>query len=248
MADVTGQAYIAPSDDTESNSSAPDPSPRDIFQYITYKPRGTARAWSGRKIIYDWPGIEAMSACIDRYLESITWVQIVLWNNKTSSQQTCEISYRPSLKITSGSEINVGFDLGTSYEGMSIVVDMSVKTFTSVETVAPKTTTITVNVAPNSMVVFYQKRYNFRDSTTFISNSWGKDWNTGPWGGYSPLITKTSYVQIDADEYLANNAPLKAGTGLVQCTSVSQAQKAGLTRKREDLTDPCKDKLSAMGL
>ncbi|KAF9047663.1 hypothetical protein BJ165DRAFT_1593394 [Panaeolus papilionaceus] len=117
-----------------------------------------------------------------------------------------------------------------------------------VSTSALKTTAIAINFPPNSEVVFYQKRYSFRDSTTFVNDAWGQEWNAGPWGGYNPLTTKTSYVEIMADEYFTNNAPLNSGTGSIQCTSVSQAQRTGTTSKRENLTGACKDKPSAMGL
>jgi hypothetical protein len=245
-----GQPYTPPSDDTGGDPTKPtaEPTLSDIYQYTTYKPSETSRVWSGRKTIYYWAGDEGMYACVDRYLESFTWVQIVSWNNNTDAQQTYQISYTTSLKITEGSEINAGFNLGASYEGMSIGVNESVKTFKSTETTSTQTTTITVNVAPHSIAVFYQKRYNFRDNTTFINDAWGQEWNAGPWGGYDPLTTKTSYVQIDADEYFTNNAPLDPGTGSVQCNVVSQAQKADTTRKRENLTEACKDKLDDMGL
>ncbi|PPQ76351.1 hypothetical protein CVT24_008120 [Panaeolus cyanescens] len=247
-----GQPYTAPSDDVGGDPAPTDatldPSPRDIFQYATYKPSGTARAWAGRKTIYYWSGDEGMYACIDRYLETINWVQIFSWNNTSAATQTYQISYTTSLKITSGSEINAGVNLGASYEGMSIGVDLSVKTFKSTETTSSQTTTITVNVPPNSLVVFYQKRYDFRDNTTFVNDAWGQEWNAGPWGGYNPLTTKTSYVQIMADEYFTSSKQLPVGPGTVQCNTVSQAQKAGITRKRENLTGACKDKLSAMGL
>ncbi|PPR05463.1 hypothetical protein CVT24_008232 [Panaeolus cyanescens] len=246
-----GQPYTMPPDDSTDAQAATgtvDASSRDLYQYTTYKPSGTARVWAGRKTIYYWSGDEGMYACINRYLEAVNWVQLVSWNNTTAATQTYQISYTTSLTITEGSEINSGFNLGLSFFGISIGVDMSVKTFKSTETTSSQTTTITVNVPPNSLLVFYQKRYDFRDDTTFVNDAWGQEWNAGPWGGYTPLTTKTSRVRIMADEYFTSSSQLPAGPGTVQCNTVSQAQRAGTTRKRENLTGACKDKLNQMRL
>lgn len=203
--------------------------------------------WSGRKTIYSSPGDQALYALISRNLQTIRWVQIVSWKNNTSIAQQYQISYKTELKITQGSEVNVGFNLGASYEGVSIGVDYSQKTFKSTETSSSKTITLTVNVPAYSELIFYQKRYEFQDWMVFVLDAWGQEWNVGPWGGYSPLTSKAVYLEIMAEEYLTTSSPLPAGPGSMSVTVINAPPRAGTTRKRENTTERCKNTLSKMG-
>ncbi|KAJ7506953.1 hypothetical protein B0H11DRAFT_1969634 [Mycena galericulata] len=222
--------------------------PRDLYDYRVYTPTGTARTFSGRATIFYSSGDQAMYAVINRYLERIQWIQLIAWKNDTDATQQYQYSYTTGLTITEGKEVTNGFNLGASYEGMSIGVDHSQRTFKSTETTSTKTTTITVNVPPRSELVFYQKRFDFRDNITFINDAWGQEWNIGPWGGYSPLTTKVTYVNIMAEEYFTRSARLPEGPGSVTVDTVASASIAGTTRKRENVTQRAKDALSNMGL
>ncbi|PPR01404.1 hypothetical protein CVT24_006242 [Panaeolus cyanescens] len=220
----------------------------DLYDYAVYRPSSiTPRVWSGRKTNFYYAGDEGMYSCINRFLEAVHWVQLVSWKNDTSATQTYQYSYTTSLKITEGSEVNQGFDLGASYQGMSIGYNYSQKTFKTTETTSSQTTTISVNVPPNSLVVFYQRRYDFRDEITFICDAWGREWNIGPWGGYSPLVKKTTQVQIMAEEYFTSSAFLANGPGSIPVVTVSPAQITDTTRKRENVTKKSKAVLDKMG-
>ncbi|PPR07222.1 hypothetical protein CVT24_010165 [Panaeolus cyanescens] len=225
-----------------------DPKPKTIYDYQVYKPTTNARVYAGKRAIYVSPGDEAMYGVVNRYLEAINWVQLVTWTNDTNATQQYQYSYTTSLKVTTGSEVTIGMNLGLSYEGMSIGINGSQKSFQSFESTTTKTTTITVNVAPRATVGFYQKRYDFRDEITFINDAWGQEWNAGPWGGYTPLTKKICQVQVMADEYFTADKVLAPGPGACEVDSVIVAKIAGWTRKRENLTARCKDRLRSMGL
>ncbi|KAF8875193.1 hypothetical protein CPB85DRAFT_1444109 [Mucidula mucida] len=220
--------------------------PRDLYGYRVYNATGTARVFAGRSTIYYRAGDEAMYAVVNRFLERIQWVQLMAWNNDTDATQHYEYSYSTGLTITQGSEVTNGFNLGASYEGMSIGVDHSRRTFKTTETTSSLTTTITVSVPPRSELIFYQKRFEFRDEITFINDAWGQEWNIGPWGGYKPLTTKVSSVNIMAEEYFTKSARLPEGPGSVTVDSVPSASLAGWTRKRENVTPSAKDTLTSM--
>jgi len=222
--------------------------PRDLYEYRVYNPTGTARTFAGRETIYYKAGDEAMYAVVNRFLERVQWIQLMAWNNDTDAPQKYEYSYTTGLTITQGSEVTNGFSLGASYEGMSIGVDHSTRTFKSTETTSSKTTTITVNVAPRSELIFYQKRFDFRDNITFINDAWGQEWNIGPYGGYTPLTTKVTAVQIMAEEYFTRSARLPEGPGSVTVGTVASASLAGWTRQRQNVTGRAQDMVARMGL
>lgn len=223
--------------------------PRDLYTYLVYKPSSTpARVYAGRKTMFSYPGDQALYAILSRTLGTVRWVQIVAWKNNTSAAQQYQISYTTGLKITEGSEVNIGFNFGASFEGISIGLDYSQKTFKSTETTTTKTITLTVNVPAYSELVFYQKSYEFDDYVTFVLDAWGQEWNVGPWGGYTPLTSMHVLTQIMAEEYLTTSSPLPAGPGKMQVTTVGAPARAGTTRKRENTTEKCKNLLAKMGL
>lgn len=231
--------------------AAPVADSQSLFDYLFYRPSPSsspARVWSGRQIIYFYRGDEALSGAVNRILDEIRWVQLLSWRNDTALAQQYQISYTTELRIIEGSEVNTGFNLGASYEGMSIGFNNSQRTFTSTETVSSRTITTTVNVPPYTELIFYQKRFQFRDVITFVLDAWGREWNVGPWGGYSPLTTKNTLVRIFAEEYLTTTSPLPAGPGSVQVTNVPAAPIANVTRRREDTTRRCQQALANMGI
>ncbi|PPQ78340.1 hypothetical protein CVT24_006463 [Panaeolus cyanescens] len=221
----------------------------DLYQYLVYKSSSlTPRVWSGRKTNFYYPGDEGMYSCINRFLESINWVQLISWKNDTAATQTYQYSYTTGLTITEGREVNEGFNLGLSFFGMSIGYNHSTRTFKSTETTTSQTTTIDVNVPPHSLLVFYQRRYDFRDEITFICDAWGREWNIGPWGGYSPLVKKIAKVQIMAEEYFTSAVYLPSGPGSIVTDTVPPAPITDITRKRENVTKKSKAVLDRMGL
>ncbi|KAJ7901359.1 hypothetical protein B0H13DRAFT_1622046 [Mycena leptocephala] len=214
--------------------------PGGLYEYRVYRPTGTARTFAGRQTLYSWAGDQAMHAIINRFLERVQWAQIFVWRNDTKETQQRQHSYTTGLTITEGSEVNNRFNLGGTYEGMSIGFSHSTRTFKSTETTSSTTTTIIVAVPAHSELIFYQKRYDFRDEITFINDAWGQHWNIGPWGGYYPLTTRVTSVNIMAEEYFTASARLPEGPGSVAVSTVASAPLAGLTRKRENVTKAAK--------
>ncbi|PPR07810.1 hypothetical protein CVT24_002882 [Panaeolus cyanescens] len=217
------------------------------FEFLVYKPKVLpAIVYSARQTIYNKPGDEALYGIVKRELEAMNWIQRIAWKNTSKAQQTYEYSFATSLKIIQGDEISMGFNMGASYEGMSMGFEFGTKTFKNTETTQSTTITVKVNVPPQSQVVFYQKRYDFRDNTTFVVDAWGQEWNVGPFGGYSPLTTKTSTTQIMAEEYFTSTKPLANGPGKMAVKTVTAAPVAATTRKRENVTERAKSFIASL--
>ncbi|KAF9047731.1 hypothetical protein BJ165DRAFT_1303885, partial [Panaeolus papilionaceus] len=198
--------------------------------------------------IYNRPGDEALHAVVNRFLDEIHWVQLMSWRNNTSAPQVFEQTYTTSLTITEGREVEAGFNMGASFRGLSVGVNGGVRTFSSRETTTSETTRLEVTVPPHSLVVFYQRRFSFRDEITFINDAWGSHWNVGPWGGYTPLTRLTSRVQIMADEWFTSERFLPPGPGELAVTTVSAAALGPATRRRENITSRARNTLNDMGV
>ncbi|KAJ7024642.1 hypothetical protein C8F04DRAFT_968662, partial [Mycena alexandri] len=201
-----------------------------------------------RETIYNRPGDEAMHAVINRYLERIQWMQRMSWNNDTDAPQYKEYEQFTGLTITQGSDVTNGFNLGVSYEGMSIGIDHSTRTFKSTETTETWKEIIKITVPPRSELIFYQKRFDFRDEITFTNDAWGTETNIGTWGQYSPFTTKVTSVYIMAEEYYTRSGPLPEGPGWAVADTVVLASRPVSTRMRENVTQRARNVLADMGL
>jgi len=221
----------------------------DVYKYVVYKPSGgDALVNSGRQVIYYYSGDEALYAAINTYLVDTTWVSRMSWNNDTDATQTYTHSYTTGLTVTKGDDVSNGFSLGSKYKGSSVKVDHQERVFATAETTEATTVTIDLNVAPHSFLIFYQRRYRFRDSMFFILDAWGQDWNVGSWGGYD-LSKKECEVEIMSDDYATLQAELDGTTtGTMSVDTVGAVQAADTTRKRENCTERCKSKLDDMGV
>jgi len=217
-----------------------------MYKYTVYKPRGgDARIKACRELLYSISGDETLNAAVDTYLVDITWVSKMSWRNDTAATQTYAYSYTTSLAITSGSDVNNGFSVGGSFEGMGMSVGHTEKVFKSTETMESNTTTVTISVPPRSTLVCYQKRYHFRQSMFFILDAWGKGWNVGSWGG-NALTKKECDVVVNSEEFATLDAELDASrTGTVDVDTVKGTPSMGITRKRENCTERSKAKIGA---
>jgi len=224
--------------------------PRNLYEFRVWNiPRYTWRCtWSAWETIYHRPGDEAMYAVVRRYLDRVQWVERMAWNNQTDADQKYEYYWSTGLTITEGKEVTNGFSLGASYEGMSIGIDHSTRTFKSTETTSTWGETITITVPRRSELIFYQKRFDFADEITFVNDAWGKEWNIGSWGSYTPYTTKKTAVQIMAEEYFTRDGRLPEGPGTAIADTFQEVLPAGWTRNREDVTSRAKKVLTDMGL
>jgi len=220
----------------------------DMYKYLVYKPiSGNTRVRAQRETLYHRPGDESLYAGAERFLVDITWVSTMSWRNDTSAAQKYTHSFTTELKIIEGYEINNGFSLGATYQGLSLTFNNETKTFKSTETTQSRTVTIELTVPPRSHLVFYQRRFTFRDSIFFILDAWGREWNVGSWGGYE-LTRKEGNVQIMSEDYATLEEELDGSTtGRVSLPTVSAVPRAGETRKRENITQRAKNMIDSMG-
>lgn len=111
-----------------------------------------------------------------------------------------------------------------------------------------RTVTTSVNVPPRSRVIFYRKRYRFRKSVFFILDAWGWEWNVGSWGSFE-IKRKECGVEIDSEDLATVQAELDGSKmGTIDVKTVGGTHGVDVTRKREDCTSRCKNKLGEMGV
>ncbi|KAJ7731618.1 hypothetical protein B0H16DRAFT_1468993 [Mycena metata] len=226
--------------------------PRNLYEFRVWNiPRPTATnrvTFGARETIYYRPGDEAMYAIVRRYLDRVQWIERMAWNNQTDADQRYEYYWSTGLTITEGKEVTNGFSLGATYEGMSIGVDHSSRTFKSTETTSTWGETLIITVPRRSELIFYQKRFDFTDVILFVNDAWGKEWNIGSWGSYAPLATKITAVQIMAEEYFTRDGRLPEGPGTATADTVPHIIPPSYVRKREDVTQRARNVLADMGL
>lgn len=166
------------------------------------------------------------------------------WKNDTDATQTYTIGFTTGLTVTAGTGVNNGFSVSNAYAGMSVTIEHQQKVFKTTETTDTKSITITVTIPPKSLLAFYQRRYLFRNSMSFILDAWDKQWNVGSWGGYD-ICKKECSVEIMSEDYATLRSELDGSrTGTMEVQRVSGVQIAGTTRKRENCTEKCKNKLN----
>jgi hypothetical protein len=187
-----------------------------------------------------------MWAAFDTYLIDITWVPTMSWKNDTDILQPYSYSCTTGLRITSGSEVNNGFPLAAIYKGASLTINHQERVLKLTEATSSKTMTMNLSVPPRSLLIFYQRRYRFRNSIFFILNAWGKDWNVGRWEGHE-TTTKECEVEIMSEDYMTLQDPSQlGGTGIVNVKTVNGVIGADATKTWADCKEDCKDKLRAM--
>ncbi|PPR07681.1 hypothetical protein CVT24_003924 [Panaeolus cyanescens] len=241
-----------PIDDTEGEigpavNTLPVVPKLDLYDFQVYRPNNTGRVWSGLEQIYSAP-IQDLYGRVTRHLESITWVQITSWNNLMPTDQVFEVSFTTSLRFTQGSEVNRGFNMGATYKGLSIGVNGSRRNFTESETTTSRTVTLRINVPANTLMVFYQRRYDFRDETNFRHYRARQNWAVGVWNAYHPLETKISRVQIMSEEYFTATRFLPHGPGTVNVTLAPQVALPRDTLRRNDTMPRARRNIAAMGI
>jgi len=210
----------------------------DMYKYLVYKPSGgNARVWTQRELLLDGYQFQSLYAAIERYLVDITWVSAMTWRNDTDVEQKYTYTFKTELKITQGSEVNNGFSLGATFKGLSLSFNNQTKTFQSTETTESRIITIELIVPPRSHLIFYQRRYTFKDSMTFIvKHLLLGEWNLGSWGG-DDLTRKDVDVQIMSEDYATLVEALDGSrTGTISVTTVAPITRASETKSRDNVS------------
>jgi hypothetical protein len=187
-----------------------------------------------------------MWAAFDTYLIDITWVPMMSWKNNTDMMQTYSYSCTTGLTITSGREVNSGFTLAALYQGASVTIDNQERVFKPTETTKSKSMTMDLSVPPRSLLIFYQRRYRFRNSIFFILKAWNREWNIGRWDSHE-IARKECEVEIMSEDYMTMQALGQlGGTATINVDTVNGVKGTDATRKYNDCTNQCKDKLRDM--
>jgi hypothetical protein len=206
-----------------------------------YKPRdGDARVRSGRREIYRFHE-EVMHATFETYLIDITWAPRMSWANDTDIVQTYTYTCTTGLAIINGSEVNNGFSLAATYQGASVTIDNQERVFKATETTESRTVTVNLSVPPRSILIFYQRRYKFRNLIFFVLHCWNRHLNVGLSQSYKKA-SKECEVEIMSEDYLTTQAQL-SGTRIIRVNTVEGVQDQDETMELNQCTQRCRDKI-----
>jgi len=82
----------------------------------------------------------------------------------------------------------------------------------------------------------------------FILDPWNQQWNVCSWGGYE-FTRKDVEVQIMSEDYPTLSEDLDGSTtGTISVTTVDRVPRAGITKKRENITQRAKNMIASMGV
>lgn len=214
---------------------------------MVYKPRGgDALVKSGSHYVYFTNAQDSLIAATDTYLIDVTWVLMMSWKNDTDATQTCPYTFTTGLTITKGIEVNKGFSLGSTYKGASLTIDQKTRVLKPTETTEAKTITINLHVPPKSLIVVYQRRYKFRDSISFVYQSWNGQFNVAQRAGEG-AFKKECEVEIMSEDYATLQAEL-SGTGMIDVDIVGHARVADQTLTKDRCAYACRTKLDELGV
>jgi len=216
----------------------------DLYQYTVYKPAGgDALVKSRRQDIYFIFWSHALYAAVDTFLIDTTWVSKMTWKNNTDATQTFTHTYTTDFRITKGNEVDTGYSVAQAYKAISVTIEGQEKTF---DTTEKQTIAVTLSVSPRSRLIFYQKRYRFKESMFFILDAWNRDWNVSVSEG-SNLARKECEVEIVSEDFATLMDELD-GTkvGTMNVKNVNPIQGVDITRRREECPEQCRKKLGEM--
>lgn len=209
--------------------------------YQEYTVKGYPLAGQTPRTCYYWSGDEALYDITDQLSDGYVWELVQSLRNDTSVQDMMKVEYRTELKVTKGKELETHWNIGAAYEGLSVGIGGSEKTFESTETTDSKTHSYEVPVPAKTTVYFYQKVYRFKTHMWFINWAWGERSRVGGYGNYSPAHVD-GYVLIRSHEHWASQQEAKGSTS----TWVDEArddEQFKWTRMFENCTSQCRDYL-----
>lgn len=219
-------------------------------QAVVSKPPGDALVNTKFLAIYYIHAVEALHAAADTYCTDMTWVLKGSWENTTGSAQSYAHEFTTELKVTQGSEVTKnGVPLVDSFNGLTMTIDASLKTFSANETTTPQTKTLTVEAAPGKKVMLYQRRYSFRTEMFFVMDASSVARNVAAPSG-DGLSRKTCIVEIMSGDYLVTeNALSDAAPGTVLFKTYPRANKESDrgTVARSGLTTRARNALNLIG-
>jgi hypothetical protein len=172
-------------------------------------------------LLYNEPGVEALYKIIDIHLIDYSWIEIHRAINLSDGGLKVTKSSSPSLRITSGVDVNNQWGFESAARGLQMTVNGVRKTFTDNETRPnPTPSTIKLSISPGSSVYLYQKRYRFSATIWFRLRIGGVEAFTvgnlerDGWAGLGGAF------EIDSDENLISSKSLR---GTLDAMAIPQA-------------------------
>jgi len=217
----------------------------NLYQYTVYKPAGgNALVNSKRQNLYTIYRNQILDALVNTYLIDTTWVSKMTWKNDTDVTQTFTHTYSTDFMIMSGGEVDKGYSLAEAFRRISVTIEGQEKTFHTTER---RTIAMTLSVPPRSSLIFYQKRYRFKDLMSFVL----KDDQLQAWKvsmfSYTAYAWKECVVEIMSEDYATLTDELD-GTqaGTINVKTVDPLQGPSASKGRAECPEQCNTKLAEM--
>ncbi|KAH9960430.1 hypothetical protein BC827DRAFT_1207703 [Russula dissimulans] len=167
------------------------------------------------------------------------------WKNDTDIKQTFTHTYSTNFMIMYGSEVEEGFSLAEAYRRISVTIEGQEKTF---DTTEKRTFAMTLSVPPRSSLIFYQRRYRFKDSISF--HLYDKDlhcFQVSAFGASTTPAGTGCMVEIMSEDYATLTDELDGtGAGTMNVKTVTQVYTSTSTKNRVECPEQCNTKLAEM--
>lgn len=178
----------------------------------------------------------------DVNFEGFYWELITSWKNDGAGDGKFTASYTSELKVTKGSENTLNASMGMLFEGLSVGIDASSKTFQQTETTTSETHTVELTVPAQTTVHLYLKVYQFRTNIWFMNDGQGELFRVGGHECYIPAHVE-GYVEIQSSEYFSREGELEGLDRIDAYYLDPEWPGYTTTYFFEDATDECMDYL-----
>ncbi|KAJ5165407.1 uncharacterized protein N7500_007237 [Penicillium coprophilum] len=217
---------------------------KDGYDHAEYNVSGTPLVHQEESRLYT-KSDEYLSAVTDMMCDGYYWAMVQSLNNDTSVEDELDATFTTELKITKGKEEEANWSLGAAFEGITIGIGGSKKTFSSSETTDSEEISIKLPVPPRTTVYLYQKVYRFKTHKWFINYAWDTRNLVGGRGNYHETYVD-GFVEIHSKDYASSETEL-TGVGNTTAKFTGDEIHSQGPRKFENCTEKCKNYLKDLG-
>ena len=200
----------------------------------------------GQETLYYDEGNQVLYKIIDIQFFKYEWIHIGSWRNETDQTDEYEYTFRNTLSITGGEDVDREWNFKKVLKGLSALFDGSASTITEEIDSTTATSKATIRVWPKSSIHLYQKRYSLRPVVWFRLDAWNELWTVGRWEEDGVAFVEAS-VEINASDYLTTTNALY-GSSTVYVTPASNIQAQDNIKRFEDCPRECQRYLLDRGI
>lgn len=216
-------------------------------QYDDYRVPGTPMVAQKQFTCYHSQGDQSLYAIIETYSDGYRWNLNSSWLGDSDAEIEETVTTTTQLRVKNSQETESHWNLGAQYEGLTIGIGGSLKTFQEYETTTTTEHKQLIRIPPRKNVFLYQKAYRFNFKIWFILDAWNEMSRVGGHGNYTPSVV-TGSLEIDAHDYYTRDSKLEHGSSTTSADSVASTVTFDHTRKFENCTERCKNYLLDHGV